>query len=106
MTSSSFRIKITEQAEIELDNILLYISQVFCAKGTANIAYNKIVKGIMQLSEMPHSAPLLSELEYAEYGIRKLIIDQYSIFYVINENQKHVDIIHILHGTQDYTKKI
>ena len=106
MSSSNFKIKITEQAEIELDNVFLYISQVFSAKGTANIAVNKIVKGIMQLSEMPHSAPLLSKLEYTEYGIRKLVIDQYGIFYIINEKLKQVEIIHILHGAQDYTKKI
>jgi plasmid stabilization system protein ParE len=106
MSGNKYSIKITSQAEADLDGIYGYIVSVFFAVDTAGKAMDKIEHGIRRLCDMPYSAPLMDEFEYSVLGIHKLVAEQYNIFYLVNEEKKQVEIIHVLHGKQDYTKKI
>ena len=106
MPENNFSIKITAQAEAELTRILDYISNVFYAKETAEKTLARITKTLEQIKEMPYSAPLMDEPEYKEIGIHRLVVKNYSIFYLVNEEKRKVEIIHILHGMQDYTQKL
>jgi len=106
MPENNYSIKITVQAETELKEIIGYISNVFFAEETAEKVLVRITKNIEQLKTMPYSAPLMDEPEYSEIGIHWLVAKNYSIFYLINEEKKQVEIIHILHGMQDYTQRL
>ncbi|MCL2797303.1 MAG: type II toxin-antitoxin system RelE/ParE family toxin [Firmicutes bacterium] len=106
MPESDFSIIVTVQAEAELIGVLDYISNVFYAKETAERILAKITKGFTQLKAFPHSAPLMDEPEYSGFGIHRLVVSNFSIFYCINEKKSQVEILHVLHGMQDYTLKL
>lgn len=50
------------------------------------------------LAELPRRHPLVPR--YERYGIRRCVHADYLIFYRVGTDR--VDVIHILHGAQDY----
>lgn len=104
MRESNYSIIIANRAKEELNAILEYISEVFYAETTAEKTLTEIEKSFERLKLFPYSAPLMREQEYKELGIHRLVVKNYSVFYRVNDEKLQIEIIHILHGMQDYLK--
>ena len=104
MRENNYSIIIANRAKAELDGILDYISKVFYAEMTAEKTLAEITKSFEQLKTFPNSAPLMREQEYKNFGIHRLVVKNYNIFYRVNDEKLQIEIIHILHGMQDYLK--
>ena len=106
MPENEYSLILTKQAETELNGILDYIVDVFRAGITAEHTLDAVIKGVERLKTMPYSAPLMDEYEYQSLGIRRLVIKNYSVFYMVSDKKRRIEILHILHGIQDYTQKL
>jgi addiction module RelE/StbE family toxin len=102
MTNKKFKIKFTPKASDDLNQIYDYISKELFAKKSANKLFDKIEKSIMNLEYFPYSCSLVLDESLRTKGYRKLIIDNYIVFYLINNTKKEVIIIRILYGAQNY----
>ncbi len=99
---STYSIQITEPAEQDLYEIGSYISKELLEPETAKKVISKIAKGIYSLEDMPLRNPLVADESLAYKGIRKIMVDNYIVFYIVNEESKRVTIIRILYGKRDW----
>jgi len=56
----------------------------------------------MSLDKLPVRPALVADKLLAAQGIRKLIVENYIVFYVISETDETVTVIRILYGGRDW----
>jgi len=102
MPNSNYSLKFTPKAYDDLDEIYSYISTKLFAEVVAFNLMDKIEIEINRLTEFPFSCSLVLDEPLKSRGYRKLIIDNYIIFYLLNEVEKQVVIMRILYGATNY----
>ena len=99
---SKYNIEITEPAESDLYQIGSYIAKELQEPDLAQEVVNKIGDAILSLDEMPYRNGLVRDERLSHQGIRKLLIDNYVIFYIVREENKMVTILRILYSRRDW----
>ena len=99
---STYNIQITEPAEEDLYEIGVYITKELLEPEIAKKVISKIAKGINSLEDMPLRNALTADERLAYKGIRKIMVDNYIVFYVASEEIKTVTIIRILYSRRDW----
>jgi addiction module RelE/StbE family toxin len=99
---STYNIQITEPAERDLYEIGAYISKELLEPETAKKVVSKIAKGIASLEDIPLRNTLVADKRLSNKGIRKIIVDNYIVFYIVTEEDKTVTIIRILYSRRDW----
>lgn len=99
---SMYDIQITEPAEKNLYEIGAYISKELLEPETAKKVISKIAKGINPLEGIPLRNALVADDRLAYKGIRKIMVDNYIVFYIVTEESKTVTIIRILYSRRDW----
>jgi len=99
---NNYLVKMTPKAGTDLDNIYRYISEeLFAVSAAANILEG-LETGIMRLREFPFSCNYVADEFLRNKGYRKLIIDNYIVFYLVDEENEQVIIMRVLYGKQKY----
>jgi addiction module RelE/StbE family toxin len=99
---SRYKIDITKPAENDLYEIGRYISNELLEPGRAVEVVDKIAKAIFTLKEMPYRNAIVADDKLASQGIHKFLIENYIVFYIVNEDNKEVTIIRILYKRRDW----
>ena len=86
-----------------MEEIYNYIATQLQAPENAMAQYNWIAKAIEELSMFPEKARMESEPERT-MGLRQLVIDNYSAFYVIKDMK--VIVIRVLYSAMDISKRL
>jgi addiction module RelE/StbE family toxin len=102
MSKNSYDLKFTPKASEDLEQIYSYISEKLFADTAANNLLEKIESSIKRLKDFPCSCSLVSDKLLNSKGYRKLIVENYIAFYLVNESKKQVVIMRILYGAQNY----
>lgn len=100
--ANNYSLKMTPKAADDLDNIYRYISEELFATSSAANILERIEKEIMKLREFPFSCNYVADEYLSNKSYRKLIVDNYIAFYVINEEQKQAIIMRVLYKKQKY----
>ena len=98
-----YKVRITDKALADMEEIYNYIATQLQAPENAMAQYNWIAKAIEELSMFPEKARMESEPERA-MGLRQLVIDKYSAFYVIKDIK--VIVIRVLYSAMDISKRL
>ena len=96
----------TDKAFEDLDHLTNYIACELLSPETAENIYQMILREIERLSEFPLIHPQVGINEFEHSGIRKMIVKQYSVFYLTQENPPLITIIRILHQLQEQTRTL
>lgn len=99
---NKYNIIITEPAEIDLKEIGRYISKELLEPVIALKMIEKIGTSILNLEQMPQRNSLVIDERLRNQGVRKVVVDNYIIFYVISEKDKQIFIVRILYGRRDW----
>ena len=99
---NNYTVKMTPKAAEDLDNIYQYISEELFAASSATNILVKIEKGIMGLRDFPFSCNYVADEYLRVKGYRKLIVDNYIVFYLIEEEKDQVIIMRVLYGKQKF----
>ncbi|MEJ6951706.1 type II toxin-antitoxin system RelE/ParE family toxin [Natronospora cellulosivora (SeqCode)] len=94
---SRYDIDITKPAEKDLYLIGRYIADELLEPNKSVEVVDKIANEIFKLGEMPLRNAIVDDDNLASQGIRKFIIDNYIVFYIVNEEKKKVTIVRILY---------
>jgi len=90
-----YRLRYMDDTVTDREHIKAYLSQFY--PGTARKFFALLKKKTVRLKTFPYSCP-----EYEDVpDYRKLVVGDYLVFYVVNEDAKTVDIHRILHGSRD-----
>lgn len=102
MSENSYLLKFTSKASEDLEQIHSYIAEKLFAETAANNLLEKIESSIMRLKNFPYSGSFVADEPLKSRGYRKLVIDNYLAFYLVNESEKMVVLMRILYGAQKY----
>jgi len=102
MANSNYGLKFTPIAEEDLDEIYGYISTKLFAEMAAVNLMDKIENAIKRLARFPFSCSLVSDKHLKDRGYRRLIVDNYIVFYLANEAEQKVIIMRVLYGASKY----
>lgn len=98
----AYHLVITELAEADLKEIADYVTKELREPSTAQALITKISEAIFELEKMPNRYALVDDERLANQGIRKLVVNNYIVFYIVFENDKSVTIIRILYSRRDW----
>lgn len=102
MESKEYSLKFTPKAEEDLDEIYGYIANNLFAPEAAENLMDKLENSILRLKAFPYSCSLVLDEPLKKRGYRKLIVDNYIVFYLVNEQEHQVIIMRILYGASNY----
>ena len=101
---SSWKIVLTPEFKQEFRNIYIYIANTLLVPDTARKQCQRILENVESLNEMPSRFALVEKEPWHSRGLRKLVIDNYVVFYYPNEQTKEVVIFHVFYGGRDIDK--
>ncbi|MGG1657978.1 type II toxin-antitoxin system RelE/ParE family toxin [Brevibacillus sp. NRS-1366] len=98
----NYSIMITGPAEADLLEIVDYIADELKNPAAANQLMVKLAESILELEQLPFRYALVSDEQLAYQGIRKLVVENYIVFYIVSENNKLVTIVRVLYGKREW----
>ncbi|MEW5798569.1 MAG: type II toxin-antitoxin system RelE/ParE family toxin [Bacteroidota bacterium] len=100
MSRTNYNVRLLRVAEQDLVEIVTYIAAD--RPSAAEAVATKIEKSLTLLSKNPHLGRIPNEEELLRLGYRYLIVQNYLVFYTIEEQTIYVH--RILHGARDYLR--
>lgn len=97
-----YNVIIESSAEKDLYGILTYISETLLEPAVAKRIYLSIKEQILSLSSMPMRYALINEEPYRSMGIRKIPVENYIAFYIVDESCKTVHVFRILYNRREW----
>lgn len=97
-----YNVIIEFKAEQDFESILLYITKTLKSPDAAKRLYQKIKEELTKLSSMPNRCSLVTEEPYSQLGVRKLFIEKYVAFYLVDESAKEVHVLRILYNRREW----
>ena len=100
----TYRVEITCEALGDMEQIYNHIAYVLLSPENAMGQYNRIADAILILDEMPERFRIMdSEPEHSR-GLRRMLVDNYSVFYIIEEDS--VMITDVLYTPSDIGRRL
>jgi len=99
---NKYKLKFTQIAKDDLEEIYKYISENLAAPKAAKDLMETIETSIMRLKDFPYSGSPMRDDFLRSRGYRKPIVKNYIVFHLVNETEKEVVIMRILYGAQKY----
>ena len=94
-----YKVQITDKALADMEEIYNYIAIQLQAPENAMGQYNRIAKAIEELNMFPEKFKIMESEQERARGIRQLAVDNYSVFYII-ENER-VIVMRVLYSASD-----
>ena len=96
----SYRLKFMEDTVADREYIKKFLLMFY--PGTAKRFFSLLKKRTAQLKTFPYSCP-----EYEDDpDYRKLVVGDYLVFYMVNEDAKIVEVHRIFHGSRDISRHL
>ncbi len=96
-----YKVKLTPQAVEQLYQIRNYIALELLSPDTARTMLELLRESIEKLSYLPERNPKIDEQPWGNRGVRKLIVKNYYVYYIIFESEKIVKVIAVIYGKSD-----
>ena len=96
----SYRVAFLTQAQQDMDDIEAYLSQFY--PGTVHRFFEKLKKQVLILEQMPYSCPSYEDDAY----FRKVVVEEYLLFYSVDETERRVVVHRIFHVSRDISRQI
>lgn len=96
-----YEVRITPQAAAQIQETAAYVSQSLFAPEAAKHWVSLLQKHISALSSMPARYPLVDEEPWKSYGIRKMTVKNFLIYYFVDKENKTVSITAVVYGRRD-----
>lgn len=97
-------VRITDRALADMEEIYNYIAIQLQAQENAMGQYNRIAEAIEGLNVFPERVKLVESEPERIMGLRQLVIDNFSVFYVIED----IDVIvtRVLYTAMDISRRL
>ncbi|MDR2826120.1 MAG: type II toxin-antitoxin system RelE/ParE family toxin [Deltaproteobacteria bacterium] len=99
---TQYSVNISQTAQEDIRDIFHYISDTLLVPDTAYEEIKRIRDAILSLDSMPDRFALLSDEYLARKGIRRVLVDNYVVFFLINHKEQAVHVIRVLYGRRDW----
>lgn len=96
------KLLITKEAKRDIDEIISYIVNELNNPAAAKNLLAKIQSGFDTVSHNPYAFELCQDKRLKECGYRKIVVNNYIIFYKIGANCNIVYIMRVIYGRRNY----
>ncbi|MDC7290612.1 type II toxin-antitoxin system RelE/ParE family toxin [Blautia schinkii] len=101
---TQYTVEIADAALADMEQLYNYIAFSLLSPENAIGQYNRIADAILTLNMMPERFRVMdSEPEHSR-GIRRMLVDNYSVFYVIRDEK--VIVTDVLYSASDIDKRL
>jgi len=97
-----YKVTLSEKAIDDLVDISAYISKELLDQPAAEKLVEKFQESIESLSHMPKRHTLLQDKELATMGVRRILIDNYIVFYICLDKDMSVSVVRVLYSKRDW----
>jgi plasmid stabilization system protein ParE len=97
----AFRVAYSEQASIDLDEIIGYIHDELHSPQAAEKFYRRVMETVKTLRDNPYLFPLYHDEKLSAEGYHYVMVGNYMMFYVIDDIAKAVSIARIVYGRRN-----
>ena len=94
----NYNVYYSGKAENDLHGIFQYIAYNLSAPIAAKKQADDIIDEISKLSENPLRYPLYKREPWRSKGLRFFLVNNYIVFYLLEEDSKNVIIVRIMYG--------
>lgn len=99
-----YTVEITDEALADMEDLYNYIAYTLLSPENAMGQYNRIAEGILKLDILPERFRIIdSEPEHSK-GIRRMMVDNFSVFYVIIDER--VVVTNVLYSASDLEMRL
>ena len=99
-----YTVKILPLAIEDLQNIYDYIAFELKSIINAENQLNRLKEEILKLDFMPESYKLYEKEPWKSRGLRFFSVDNYIVFYIVDNNDMEVNVLRVLYGRMDFSK--
>lgn len=103
---NEYRIDITPEAQENINEIIQYIRVARKAPQSAAALLKKLKEGIASLAIFPARVALIEEKFGQRFGIRKLSVKNYLIYFRIYEEAHKVLVLAVVYGGRDQGQQL
>lgn len=97
-------VQVTEEALSDMEAIYRYIAEKLLSPENALGQYNRIADEILSLQIFPERYRLVEFEPERSQGLRRMLVDSYSVFYVVREDR--VIVTGVLYSASDITRRL
>lgn len=102
MTHETYRIRYTQLAYGDLNEIDTYISETLSSPQAVLKLLDEMEESINRLTQFPLIGSEVEDVYLASKGYRKLVVQNYLVFHLVNQTQKEVIIMRVMYGAREY----
>ena len=99
-----YPVNITDKALNDLNGIYEYIAVNLQSPENAMWQYNRIADSVLKLGFFPEKFRLVDFEPERSQGLRRMLVDNYSVFYVFKEEL--VTVTRVLYSASDIEKRL
>ena len=99
-----YEVEITDDALADMEQIYNHIAFVLLSPENAMKQYDRIANAILKLNVMPERFRVIDSEPEHSMGLRRMLVDNFSVFYVLRENK--VTVTNVLYSASDLEQKL
>ena len=99
-----YDVKISRMALSDMEQIYSYIADRLLEPDTAMAQYNRIAEAIQSLNILPERCALVESEPERTQGLRQMLVDNYSVFYIVGEDT--VSVARVLYSASDLVRRL
>lgn len=96
-----YTVNLSPEAAKDINGIYEYIAATLGEKEIAVNMINLIEKNILSLDEMPGRYKIYESEPWKSRGVHIMPVKRYLVFYVVDDNEKAVNIFRVIYGSRD-----
>lgn len=98
----TYKVEVTSIADRDLGEIFEYVAVTLAAPKAATGLVSRLYDSMRSLSASPLRCPAAKDAYLARQGFRTLFVDNYIVFYVVNEDAKQVIVHRVIYAKRNY----
>lgn len=106
MADNTYTVKITTQAEEQLQEIVDYVASELKAPKAALRLLNEMERSISSLSQFPQRVALTEEEPWRTCGVRRMPVKNFLIYFWINGEKSKVQVTAVIYGKREQLKQL
>lgn len=100
----NYTVQVTEGALSDMEDVYRYIAEKLLSPANALGQYNRIADEILSLDTFPERYRLVDFEPERSEGMRRMLVDRYSVFYVIREDC--VIVTNVMYSASDIEQRL
>lgn len=97
-----YKVFLSPKAHRDLDKIYAYIADSLLEPDTALALVERIEGGILSLDTLPYRCPERKTGAYANMGYRQLFVENYTVVYRIDEQNKRIVVVTVRYSKSQF----